>query len=113
MKLTDKAKVDFEKWLIKQKLSTHVLRTDYNWNDIGFHNGMTLIELLPQSMKYGVYVDWFDSVGVDIDVFRSNASDKLFYWNVEGEISQPLKTRQEARTEAIRKANEIYNLNNK
>ena len=58
--------------------------------------------------KYGVYVDFFDSVGIDIDVPKS-LTGKLFLCAVDAEPVGMFKTRQEAREQAIIKANEIYN----
>jgi hypothetical protein len=69
--------------------------------------------------RYGVYVDFFDSVGYDIEIgvdnvsiFSNNFID-LYGLNVlEGDIYDCcVSNRQEARTKAIDKANKIYNLN--
>jgi hypothetical protein len=62
-------------------------------------------------MQFGVYEDFFDSVGIDIRILENNVSSIL---NTNG-FSQDRKydysneTRQEAREQAILKANEIYN----
>ena len=106
MKLTDKAKTEFEKW--------------YSVS-IGFKGEVIYLEelyVLPDSMKYGVYVDFFDSVGVRIEVFL-NWSESGFLSIVNGRHANiqvlienthtPLKTRPEARTKAIELANEIFN----
>ena len=59
-------------------------------------------------MQYGVYVDFFDSVGIAIAglpyslIINDGSIQK--YKKVFGGFA-----RQEARTEAIKKANEIYN----
>ena len=112
MKLTGQAKEDFEKWLdsIKEVVikNTSTLCATFPYN---------FYQLSP-SMKYGVYVDWLDSVGVKV-VIKSHWMDidtELFYFlirwdkgfsNHHSESSNP--TRNEARTAAIEKANEIYN----
>ena len=104
MKLTGKCKIDFEKW---QKAE------DWFWNAEMFDADYTNLELfneLPNSLKYGVYVDYFDSVGIDIDVFN-NRSQGFYGYRFTGMryMKINIKTRQEARTKAIEKANEIYN----
>ena len=66
--------------------------------------------LLESSIIRNVYyVDFFDSVGIYItsDYFELN---KGFYSEILNENFEIVKpTRQEALTEAIKKANEIYN----
>ena len=60
-------------------------------------------------IKNAYYVDFFDSVGIYItsDYFELN---KGFYSEILNENFAIVKpTRQEALTEAIKKANEIYN----
>ena len=100
MKLTGKTKEDFEKWLYD--------------NDIlmGWYS-------LTESMQYGVYVDWFDSVGIDVELrspiigYTDFELEYRFYISRKGFdsfCSIYYKTRPEARTKAIDKANEIYNV---
>ena len=92
MKLTGKCKEDFEKW--------------YESLEDFYH-----LDIMPENMVYGVYEDFFDSVGIDIRILENNVSSIL---NTDG-FSQDRKydysneTRQEAREQAILKANEIYN----
>lgn len=69
-------------------------------------------------MQYGVYVDFFDSVGILVS--DGNIGDR-FIFAIEYEvepvddltrdtiISQSYNTRTEARRKAIEKASEIYN----
>ena len=85
MKLTGKCKEEFEEWL--QYLT---------W------------EQYPISMQYGVYVDFFDSVGIRISM---NQFNKEYWFDIypQAEDCECLKTRTEARIAAIEKANEIYN----
>jgi len=110
MELTGKCKKDFKKWYLETFI--------YLKHNIGknlpspnrFHRTV-------ESMQYGVYVDFFDSVGIRISIRNIGNS----YWYV---INHPntlgLKDRHEskfterpkARDEAVEKANEIYNLNN-
>ena len=106
MILTGKAKEDFEKWLY----SNDVLIKD------GIYDDTYLIEVfeeLPLSLQYAFIIEWFDSIGIYItsDYFELN---KGFYSEILNENFAIVKpTRQEALTEAIKKANEIYNSNSK
>ena len=62
---------------------------------------------LPFSMKWGVYLEFFDSVGIQIEVWRLS---KWEYNIVHGEgiaLDQIFETRTEAQQEAIKKAFEI------
>jgi len=105
MKLTGKCKEDFNKYL--------VININNNKYPYSFYE-------LPDPMKYGVYVDFFDSVsmnlyikpvptlkelkgrfGVYIDDFGHHLLSEYIYRD----------TRQEARCVIIEKANEIYNEN--
>jgi hypothetical protein len=100
MKLTGKCKEDFEKWYIKDLVEKELaLEEFYNSSD---------------SMQYGVLVDFFDSVGVNIEVWIEYQVGGVlidFYAVLVNDenISGGFETRQEARTKAIEKANEIYN----
>ena len=93
MELTGKCKEEFEKCYLKgvhneENYHRHVITSFYSKSE---------------SMQYGVYVDFFDSVGIDsssfshYEFYKCNLKDTLF------------KTRLEARTAAIEKANEIFN----
>lgn len=96
MELTGKCKEDFEKWK----------RRDVFYKNIGIYS---------LSMRWGVLQDFFHNSGIDIITrwkdtrFISYAAphekNDEFYRATEHE------TRAEARTAAIRKANEIYNNN--
>ena len=99
MKLTEKAKEDFEKW--------------YNHKDKENSSLPSMIEwfyVYPDSMQYGVIVDWFDSVEIYIEVLSMDLG-KEFYWIInDDEMTDGNEdTRPEARTQTIIKANEIYN----
>ena len=101
MRLTGKCKEDFKKWLI------------------GFGTGNILIPYnaltsFPKSMQYGVYTDFFTHKGI-----RPSIIDKWPIYNIqfslyEGDliyVKFETENLQEARTAAVKKANEIYNLN--
>jgi hypothetical protein len=110
MRLTGKAKEDFEKW--------------YSEN-VEFKGEVLYLEefyILPFSMQYGVLVDWFDSVGVYIlikrlysipmenDVWYFIITNKEgVYFNSTLDKENKSETRPQARQKAIEKANEIYN----
>ena len=102
MILIGKAKEDFETWLY----SNDVLIKD------GIYDDTYLIEVfdeLPLNLQYASIIEWFDSVGIYItsDYFELN---KGFYSEILNENFEIIKpTHQEALTEAIKKANEIYN----
>ena len=94
MKLTGKCKEDFEKW--------------YNLPvfDLWSFNG------LPLEMKYGVYVDFFDSVGLIIEIYYVMGNDwcvSIDHTTDDIHFTIDAKSRPLARTSAIEKANEIYN----
>ncbi len=109
MKLTGKCKEDFEKWF-QEKSESHYRLVEW-------------FEALDFNMQYGVYVDFFDIKGVitDIQPFINYDSNKytdidLFSVNItvlnevmEDTFFGEYKTRKEARTAAIEKANELYN----
>jgi len=75
MELTGKCKEDFEKWILKLwcvDVSLHdyfIEEFDREW----------------ESKKYGVYVDFFDSVGIEINVKGSNG---FWYIRVQRSISK-------------------------
>ena len=120
MKLTGKCKEDFEKWYFKNHCKTSLkyeeLMPHHKEDVYGWFYGIDL------SFQYGVYVDFFDSVGVYIsdmvDCYHSSRNKPQFSMSgfsmcIEGngfcnDIDN-FKIRQEARIKAIEKANEIYN----
>ena len=89
MTLTGKAKEDF----IKTKIG----------------NEISLFESMLPIYRNALIIEWFDSVGIYItsDYFELN---KEFYSEIlDSNFAIVKPTRQEALTEAIKKANEIYN----
>ena len=93
--LTNKCKTDFENWY-------------GNEHPNGYWYALVNFYGLPFSMQYGVYVDFFDSVGIRINI----CFDKYFDVDINGNweyAGKQTETRQEAREQAILKANEIYN----
>ena len=109
MKLTGKCKEDFYKWYHSTYYTDITKKTILNLQRLVFKS-------LHTSKKYGVYVDFFDSVGIHIHIEIESYGfdvDKTIHTCLliinSDEIDDDL-TRQEARTEAIEKANELYNL---
>lgn len=100
MILTGKCKEDFKKWYAKSKHAKAI--------DICHFEAV-----LTDEMKYGVYVDFFDSVdiNIDIDIDSDKTFDYLiFHSNDEGWLSsRESLTRSQTIRKAIEKANEIYN----
>ena len=105
MKLTDKCKQDFEKWFFKRfKILPSKEPTAFSTPFYDYDN----------SFKYGVLVDFFDSVEMYIEIQYRFFEDK-WQFKIHIDNGKPdfrmfgIKTRQEAREQAIIKANEIYN----
>ena len=103
MKLIGKAKEDFEKWYVE-----HIHTDSYN-KDWYFD-----IDYFSPSMQYGVYVDWFDSCGINCSItpYLANGGRRFTsnsWGNFNLDSASIHKTRQEARAKAIEKATEIYN----
>ena len=99
MILTGKAKEEFFNWLDNQGVNGINIS---NWEFEKFH-------LLSNVSQNSLIIEWFDSVGIYItsDYFELN---KGFYSEILDSNFEIVKlTRQEAFTEAIKKANEIYN----
>ena len=100
MEITGKCKAEFEKWFTNsdnhQGFDAEQIALDRKYRLKVFY------QLYP-SMQYGVYVDFFDSVGINsssfshYEFYKCNLDNTLFH------------TRPEARTAAIEKANELYN----
>ena len=118
MKLTGKCKEDFEKWVISNKINQEILEVD-SIDFYGSYDLYDLLDKLPLSCKFGVYVDFFDSVGIRILIdmdFENEVYDKFVLYieykkHCFCNYGMNFKTRPEARTEAVKMANEIYTLN--
>lgn len=107
MELTGKCKKDFEVWVHERRYSILHDVGDRHMNIVPL-GGM--IEQLDSSMKYGVYEDFFDSVGIVLEI-SNNGKALITFWVEVGdyEIDEEFDTRKEARIGAIKKANNIYN----
>lgn len=113
MKLTGKCKEDFEKWLIdNDQYGGVVVFSDRQV--LSEEDYVVLLYDMHESMQYGVYVDFFDSVGIKfwITPYYNHDLGVMNEWgsyDEKGLMGVTQKTRQEARQKAIEKANELYN----
>lgn len=119
--LTEKCKDAFEKWYsalytknlkilldFKKPLSESLLNDDVRYGNKCLSDFMKL----PFSMQYSVYVDFFDNVGIYLGSEPLYDMSGTFRMTInESNSIQGIQcsTRQKARTEAIKKANEIFN----
>ena len=112
MKLTGKAKEEFEMWFIIKGMYWSVpcscsgIKPDPTAED--FYD-------LPKSMQWGVYQDWADSLGYDVFVESSIEQDRYWFtvWS-QDEKYEHLRdsyyaTREEARNAAVDKLDELIN----
>ncbi len=117
MKLTDKCKKDFEKWFLNESEYERSLLTKESKKLI---EGQLLnaFYFMSISAKYGVYVDFFDSMEIYIsdivDCYYTKSKLFINSFIICIEVNKDYtkidkNTRHEARTEAIKKVNEIYN----
>jgi len=95
--LKGQAKKHFEKWL----------KGSYNGYSVDFYLS------LPKAFQYGVIVDWFDSMGIQIEIIISNSNYAIQIFKVNNNYPMysvgEWETRTQARQKAIEQANTIYN----
>lgn len=126
MELTGKANLEFKLWHIR----THF--KDLNNNLEFIEKELSLFNMLPDPMKWGVLVDFFDSVGYTIIIESEwnypkvrlttdkGIGEQTFCYYVfkpspsdEGaDYDCNFKTRKETRTAAIEQANKLFNERN-
>ncbi len=104
MELIGKTKEYFEKWLY-----TVYFKEYYQYQMIW--------QLMGESARNGVYLEWFDSVGLKIGVYPNMYGRFIWHTQESGTYRRwsndmSYETRPQATTEAIKKANEIYNTKN-
>lgn len=112
--LTGRCQEEFEKWL-KFEIGEDKGYIYVGSDEIFYPYLLSDFKELPFSMQYGVYVDFFDSVGIDISI--KLCGYMKYDYSIKDKESQSLlfteydwsKTRTEARTKAIEKANELFN----
>ena len=122
MILTGKTKEDFENYVLNKELGhdSEVLISVYNQERlfINYNN-------VKETLLNALIIEWFDSVGIYInttyeeyeDIQVKNLPVKIKTWSVwikwiNELLLEGFSSRQEALTEAIKKANEIYNNKN-
>ena len=102
-----KCKADFDKWFINTDSAKGL-----NVDDLVLYSFYKSRD----SMKWGVYVDYYGDCGIYITdgSGRLTLNDRYYYWvieveNIKGQYDSEIrhKTRHEARTEAEEKACEI------
>lgn len=110
MELTGRTKTDFKKWYNSRPMHTPI------------HTPYSIFMGHCDSMKYGVLVDYFDSVGIYINIdsefdLEEPVKTLIFhydinsveYWESSRQEELVFKTRPEAINSAIEKANELRN----
>ena len=120
--LTGKCKEAFEKWLSDSRKIAFGI-ANHNGEGGALYYMADLFDGLDFSCQYGVIVDFFDSVGIKIEIqvrieptmqgsrfrfFRPELLYKGRFYNVGASFGE----RGKSRKAAIEKANEIYNENN-
>ena len=100
MELTGKCKEDFEEWVYNHICDDNKIKRPYEIYDY------------PDSIKWGVYLDFFDSFGLNITITLEFDYGYIIQENRYDEIEEVKRwysTRSEVRNEVITKANQIYN----
>ena len=111
MKLTGQAKEKFEEWFIHKS----DIPQCYDDCFVEFESVLDTFYNLPESMQWGVYQDFADSLGYDLKLtFNVSLQEYFAYLNKKLSYDDLLvwskhKTRQEARNAAIEKLNQIIN----
>ncbi len=99
---TGKNKEQFEKWYKDVYFYATEMRKNYN--------SFTKLHF---TMQQGVYLEYLDSVEIEVDCFKDviyeEESEDSFWWGVGEDIDGHEPTRQEALTEAFKKADELIN----
>ena len=139
MKLTGKAKEQFEKWLLQENGSEQAYLSCVRVApEIGDKALLKAWRNLPDSMQWGVIQDWADSLMIDVNVEGYDLQKEFDYVIKQGATSEETEhflrgnsisvshrkrpdnkimsastfiTRQEARNAAIEKLNETLNQN--
>lgn len=115
MILTGKAKEDSLEWCKTQNSLKLGLQVPNTIGGVILDLGSN-IGLMPKSFQNALIIEWFDSVGIYIDIGIHNVSRNTFNYsihlkqkNIYSDLYTSIKTRIKATEQAIKKANEIYN----
>ena len=106
MLLTNKAKEDFENYILNENLrhDSEVLISVYNQETLFID-----YKDVKKTLLNALIIEWFDSVGIYITSDYLELNKGFFSEILDNNFAIVKPTRQEALTEAIKKANEIYN----
>ena len=102
MKLTEKALSKFIKYYTELDNDVYCIK---GFGKIPYPS----FNELPDSMKFGVYVDFFDSVGIEI---YYQCDETLIIFDNGEPVDMPFRqfdNRKQAQPKAVEKANEILN----
>ena len=105
--LTGKAKEQFERWYMK-----YTGYVDPRFSDLMKKTELDKFRTYRLSMQWGVIQDFADSLNYDLQVYNESSCVNFYadiYKLGECLYSFEFKTRNEARTKAIEKLNEIIN----
>jgi len=116
MELTDKCKVEFEKWFSIDEQNERGL-SDEQIKYVRI-NKIEMFYDLSNSMQYGVLVDFFDKVGLEMTDFKWRGKfTAALYIDDDMKISDQIgkdkgfKKRDDARIFIVKKTNDYYDLN--
>lgn len=122
MKLTGKAKEALEKWLINSKRHTvsHIKTETIAFDNSVLRLNTVPFEVLEDSMKFGVYVDFADSNKTIIEFslydrkiriidFNHDVEEQVYEYDMTYEFEDSTNLLDDYRTATIEKFNEILN----
>jgi hypothetical protein len=101
MELTGKCKEEFETWFLRNSEEERSLLTKESKELIETHVLLSFY-IISDAAKYGIYIDFFDSVGIHPGMIIPIRKEFYFLGTI-------YITRNEARIQAIIKSNEMYN----
>jgi len=115
MKLTGRSLIEFEKWYREGSAPCGWF---YKGGDVVHSPSLAMFYKLPESMKYGMYEEFFDGVGVTIEIWAEYTSEyeerlvEFYGILINDDLIEPhqvFKARPEARVKSIDLANERFN----
>jgi len=111
MQLTGKNKEQFDKWYgVKYRMD---LKSSMNPNNysVSVSPPRDAFYNLPFEMQLGVYLDYYDSLGIDIiiDVLINDEHEKRYTCWINDDCIMSCESRNEAYKEAFKKADDLIN----